>query len=54
LWPPICPADTLPVARRRPDHFETHEGLIRNAAATTRIVSPAATRAIARSRRSFE
>jgi len=36
------------------DHFETHEGLIRNAAATTRIVSPAATRAIARSRRSFE
>jgi len=49
LWPP-----NLPAWRNRCDRFDTQDGLIRNAAATTRIVSPEETRAIARSRRSFE
>jgi hypothetical protein len=34
--------------------LETHEGAIRKAAAISRFVSPAALRAIARSRRSIE
>ena len=35
-------------------HLETHDGAIRKAAAISRFVSPAALRAIARSRRSME
>ena len=54
LWPPILPGATLPVRRFRAHHFETHDGLTANAAATERIVSPFSTRAKARSRRLFD
>lgn len=48
------PGATLPVSRKRRDHFETREGLIESATAMARIASPAVPRAIARSRRSLE
>jgi len=54
LWPPNLPGGTLPAWRNRCDRFDTQDGLIRNAAATSRIVSPEETRAVARSRRSIE
>ena len=52
--PPILPGAALPVARRRCDHFTTRDGATLKAAAASRTVSPASSRAIARSRISIE
>jgi hypothetical protein len=41
-------------ARNRRDHFTTLDGPRLSARATTRTLSPASTRATARSRKSFE
>jgi hypothetical protein len=46
---PIFLGAALPVARKRCDHFTTLETPTRNVAATERTVSPATTRATARS-----
>ena len=51
---PILAGATLPVARRRCDHFTTVEGATLSAAPTSRTVSPVSSRAIARTRRSIE
>ena len=53
-WPPIFPAAALPVARNRRGHFTTLDGPRLSARATTRTLSPASTRATARSRKSIE
>lgn len=45
---------TLPVARSRSDHFTTLDGATLNAAATARTLSPAASRDIARVRKSID
>lgn len=54
LCPPILPGAALPVARCRPDQRTTVAALMLNTAATERTLSPANTRATARSRRSIE
>ena len=54
LCPPILPGVALPVARCRPDQRTTVAALMLNTAATDRTLSPASTRATARSRRSIE
>ena len=54
LCPPTWPGASEPVSRFSFIHFDTHDGLIRSAAAIERVVSPASYRATARSRRSSE
>jgi hypothetical protein len=52
--PPIGRAAALPVARNRCDHFTTLATLTLKVDATLRQLSPAATAATTRSRRSSE
>ena len=52
--PPSLPGTTLPVRRNRSDHFTTLDGATLSAAATDRTLSPAASRAIARTRKSID
>jgi hypothetical protein len=54
LRPPIGAGATEPVSRFRFTHFGTQDGSIPNASPIARIVSPAAKRANARSRKSSE
>ncbi len=53
-WPPILPVAMPPVERWRCAHFTTLDGATLNAAATTLMLSPEASRAKARSRKSIE
>lgn len=51
---PIFAGAQLPVARWRCDHFTTEDTATPSAAATVRVLSPRASRAIARLRRSID
>jgi hypothetical protein len=51
---PTLPGATLPLVHRRSDHFTTLDGATLGTSAILRTLSPASSRAIARSRMSIE